>query len=159
MLMTTTPHLFYMLAMLLALSNVFLLIFGLTGIKIFTKLVEIPKGRLMPLIIILSITGAYSINGLIYDIYWMIGFGVVGYILKQYGYPPSPMVLGIILGELMETNFRRAYHNSRGLGNAILQIFTRPISLVLFLIIVYSMVTQTRWYKQFMASRRMKSES
>jgi putative tricarboxylic transport membrane protein len=153
MLMTEQPHLFYLVTMLLFISCLFLLFFGLTGIKAFAKLVEIPRGRLMPLIIVLSVTGAFAINNLLFDIYWMVGFGIVGYILKRYGYPASPMVLGIILGGLLETNFRRAITTAHGLLNAILGIFTSPISFVLFMIIVFSMVAQTKWYKAWKAKR------
>jgi putative tricarboxylic transport membrane protein len=64
------------------------------------------------------------------------------------------MVLGIILGGLLETNFRRAITTAHGLGNAILGIFTHPISFVLFAIIVFSLVAQAKWYKAWKVKRR-----
>jgi putative tricarboxylic transport membrane protein len=78
------------------------------GIKIFAKLVEIRKGLLLPIIIIISVVGTYAINNSITDVYWMLGFGIFGYILKMYGFQMGPVVLGIILGPLMEENYRRA---------------------------------------------------
>ncbi|MCJ7836882.1 tripartite tricarboxylate transporter permease [Cuneatibacter sp. NSJ-177] len=156
LMMAEQPDLFYIIVSLLLLSNVFLLVFGLTGIRLFAKFVEIPKGRLIPIIIILSVTGAFAINHMLYDIFWMIGFGLLGYVLKKYGYPVSPMVLGIILGNLIETNFRRALVSFRGVGGCIRSIFTRPITLILFLIIVYAIVSQTRWYKKAIQSFREK---
>src|SRR5690606_23954719 len=92
----------------LALSNIFLLIFGLTGIKVFTKLIEIPKGRLLPIIIMLSVVGSYAVNNNLYDVFWMVAFGIIGYLFKQYDYPVGPMVLGIILADIIETNYRRS---------------------------------------------------
>ena len=159
MLMTETPHLFYLIVSTLAISNIFLLVFGLTGVKIFTKLVEIPKGRLLPIIIILSVVGSYAVNNNLYDIFWMVGFGIIGYLLKMYDYPVAPAVLGIILANLIETNYRRAVITSGSVLGFIGSIFTSPISVVLLLIIVASMVVQTSAYKQWRERRAVKKTS
>ena len=98
MLMIETPHLFWFTVGSLVLANIFLLIFGLTGIKIFAKVVETPKPVLLPLIIVLSAVGAYAINNNIVDVYWMLGFGVFGYFMKMYGFEVGPIILGLILG-------------------------------------------------------------
>ena len=108
MLMIEQPHMFWFMVGALFLANIFLLIFGLTGIKIFTKIVEIPKGILIPLIMLLSVVGAYAVNNSIVDVYWMLGFGVFGYFLKIYGYQLGPIVLGVILSRLIDENWRRA---------------------------------------------------
>ncbi len=76
MLMIETPHLFWFTVGNLVLANIFMLIFGLTGIRIFAKLVEVPKGILNPIIIILSVVGTYSIQNSVMDVYWMLGFGI-----------------------------------------------------------------------------------
>ena len=124
-------------------ANVFLLIFGFTGIKLFAKIVEVPKQILMPAIIILSVVGAYSINNNIMDVYWMLGFGVVGYLFKLFKMPLGPMVLGVILNSLLEQNYRRAVSM---VGNSIpaflLDIVKHPISLVLLAAIVIMIVGQ-----------------
>ncbi|MFV2093582.1 MAG: tripartite tricarboxylate transporter permease, partial [Hyphomicrobiales bacterium] len=82
MLMIETPNLFWFMVGNLTLANIFLLIFGLTGIRIFTKVVECPKAILIPLILVLSAVGTYAIQNNPVHIYWMLGFGVVGYFLK-----------------------------------------------------------------------------
>ncbi|MCR4601636.1 MAG: tripartite tricarboxylate transporter permease [Clostridia bacterium] len=147
--MSGTPDLFYYIIGALLLANVFLLIFGLTGVKIFTKIVEIPKGILLPSIIILSVIGVYSINNSLYDIFWMVGFGVLGYFMKRYEYPVAPAVLGIILASLIEKNFRRAVIMDGDIFNMLLSMVTHPISLVLILIIVFMLVSQQRKVKNF----------
>lgn len=147
MLMTDTPHLFYYIVMSFVIANIFLLIFGLTGVKIFTKIVEIPKGILFPAIVILSVVGSYAINNSLYDIFWMLGFGVLGYILKRYDYPVAPAVLGIILAELIETNYRRAIILEKTVPNLLLSFFKHPISVVLVLIIAFMFLSQSQWYK------------
>jgi putative tricarboxylic transport membrane protein len=147
MLMVDTPHLFWFWVGALSLSNVFLLIFGLSGIKIFAKLVEIRKGLLLPMIIIISVVGTYAINNSITDIYWMLGFGIFGYILKMYGFEMGPVVLGIILGPLMEEGYRRAMmdqHNN--LFGFFAQLFVNPLSLVLTLSVVFTVVSQTQFW-------------
>lgn len=153
MLMSQSPQLFYLIVSCLFISNIFLLIFGLSGIRIFTKLVEIPKGRLLPIIIILSVVGSYGVNNNLYDIFWMIGFGILGYLLKTFDYPVGPLVLGIILAELIESNYRRAILSSGSLLDLFKSIFTSPISLVLLSIIIFSILVQTPYYKNWRGSK------
>jgi putative tricarboxylic transport membrane protein len=147
MLMVDTPHLFWFWVGALTLANVFLLIFGLMGIKIFAKLVEIRKGLLLPIIIIISVVGTYAINNSITDVYWMLGFGIFGYILKMYGFQMGPVVLGIILGPLMEENYRRAMidqHNN--IIGFFFQLVRNPLSLILTLGIIYTILGQTQFW-------------
>lgn len=153
MLMSDTPHLFYYIVMSLLIANVFLLGFGLTGIKIFTKIVTIPKAVLLPIIIILSVVGSYAINNNLYDIFWMAGFGVMGYVLKRYDYPVAPAVLGIILANLIETNYRRAVVLNKSIPGLFLSFFTHPISLFLVCVIVFMFVTQSASYKAWRDQR------
>lgn len=157
-LMRTTPDLFYLIVSCLAFATVFLLIFGLTGVKIFTRIVEIPKGILLPIIIILSVVGSYAINNSLFDVYWMLGFGLLGYFLKRFDYPVAPCVLGIILTKLLEENYRRGVLLRKSIGGLIGSIFTSPISLVLFLLIVVMFTTQTQWYKN-MKEKREKTKA
>lgn len=157
-LMTTTPDLFYLIVSCLLVASVCLVIFGLTGIKIFAKIVEIPKGILMPLIIILSVVGAYAINNSLFDIFWMLGFGILGYFLKRFDYPVAPCVLGIILTKLLEENYRRGVMLNKSVGGLILSIFESPISFILFVLIVVMFTTQTKTYKNWKARREAKRQ-
>jgi putative tricarboxylic transport membrane protein len=149
MLMVDTPHLFWFWVGALTLGNFFMLILGMTGIKLFAKLVEIKKGLLLPMIIIISVVGTYAINNSLTDVYWMLGFGIYGYVLKMYGFQVGPVILGIILGPLMEEGFRRAMidqHDS--LFGFLIQLVANPLTLVLTLAIIFSMVSQTQlWGK------------
>lgn len=144
MLMVESPHLFWLIVGSLIVANIFLLIFGLTGIKIFTRLVEIHKGILVPVVIILSVIGSYTINNNIFDIYWMLGFGLIGYVLKEYDFPVGPLVLGLILGPMLDTNYRRAVMYSRTIPGFLLSIIKNPISLGLLLTIILMIVLQIK---------------
>ncbi len=148
MLMIETPHLFWFTVGSLVLADICLLIFGLSGIRIFTKLVEIRKGLLLPIIIIISVVGTYAINNSISDVYWMLGFGIFGYILKMYGFQVGPVILGVILGPLMEDNYRRAMldvHNN--VFGFLFQLVRNPLTLILTLAIVLMILGQTQLWR------------
>jgi len=108
MLMIETPHLFWFTVGNLTLANIFLLIFGLTGIRLFTRVAEAPRALLVPLILVLSVVGTYAIQNSATDVLWMLGFGVVGYFLRIWGFEVAPIVLGMILGPLIDASWRRA---------------------------------------------------
>lgn len=147
MLMIETPHLFYFSVGCMLLANVFLLIFGLTGIRVFAKIVEIRKGLLLPIIIVISIVGAYAINNSIYDVYWMLGFGIVGYFLKLYGFQVGPVILGVILGPLMETGYRQAMSDQQNsIIGFLTQLVVNPLTLALTASIVFMIVGQTQFW-------------
>ena len=144
MLMVETPHLFWFTVGNMVLANVFLLIFGLTGIRIFAKIVELPKGILIPVIIVLSVVGTFTIQNSITDVYWMLGFGIFGYVLKMYDFQVAPIILGLILGPLMDMSFRQAM---MGVDNSVpgffLNLFTNPLSCILTIAAILMLINQT----------------
>lgn len=144
MLMIDQPDMFWFIVGALMTANVFMLIFGLTGIRIFTKIVEMPRSIIIPLIFLLSIVGAYAVNNSITDVYWMLGFGVFGYFMRHYGYPLGPVILGVILSRLLDDNWRRAIISEReDLGRFFDGIITSPLSLTLFAAVILIFVSQT----------------
>lgn len=154
MLMIDTPHLFWMTVGNLALANIFTLIFGLTGIRIFAKLVELPRGILIPMIVVLSVVGTYTIENSIIHVYWMLGFGVFGYILRMFGFQVAPIILGIILGPLMDMSYRRSVMAAGSFSDFLLDLFVNPLSCVLTLAVILMLVSQTRlwpWIKNSLA--------
>jgi putative tricarboxylic transport membrane protein len=147
LLMVETPHLFWFTVGSLTLANIFLLIFGLTGIRLFSKIMEIPKGILLPLILVLSAVGTYAIQNNPVDIYWMLGFGILGYFMKVYGFQVGPVILGVILGPLMDVSYRRAMISARDdVGTFFLEFFSSPLSLVLTLFLLFIVFSQTPWW-------------
>ncbi|SPF81000.1 tripartite tricarboxylate transporter permease [Pseudoprimorskyibacter insulae] len=151
MLMIEQPHMFWFIVGALITANFFMLLFGLTGIKLFTKIVEMPRSVLIPLIMLLSIVGAFAVNNAITDVYWMLAFGVFGYFMRHYGYPLGPVILGVILSRLLDDNWRRAIISEREeLGRFFWGILTSPLSLTLFIAVILVFVSQTpvwRWGK------------
>lgn len=150
MLMIETPHLFWMIVCLLIIGNIALFLLGLLSVRPFAKIIEIPKSIIMPIVIILSVIGTYAIQNSVVDIFYMIGFGVLGYFMRQYGYATGPMVLGIILGPMLDSNFRRAMQGAENQLVPFLTGFvTNPISLILCIFIFLMIFTQTNTYKRW----------
>ena len=152
MLMAETPHLFWFIVGSLVLANLFLLVFGLTGIRIFAKIVETPKPILLPLILVLSAVGAYAINNNPVDVYWMLGFGLLGYFLKMYGFQVGPVILGMILGPIMDRSYRQAMMSTgNDVGLFFTEFVTTPLSLILVLCVALTILSQTAWWQRWRA--------
>lgn len=149
LLLVENPSIFWFTVGNLTLANLCVLVFGLTGIKVFSKMVSCPKGVLMPLIVVLSVVGAYAINNSITDVWWMMAFGVLGYFMRQYNYPIAPVILGVILSDLMDQNWRRAMLSEQDNILSFIQgIFTSPISTVLAVVIALIYLSQTPVWKK-----------
>ena len=110
----------------LLVANIVMLILGLAGIKIFTKIVSIPAYILTPIIFALCIVGSYAINNSFFDVEIMFISGVVGYFMNKLEFPASPIILALILGPMAEGNLRRGLVMSNGSASV---FFTSPISL------------------------------
>ncbi|SDS14825.1 tripartite tricarboxylate transporter permease [Pseudomonas oryzae] len=144
MLMVESPHIFWFTVGNLALANLFLLVFGLMGIKLFAKLVELPKALLIPLILVLCVVGTYSINSSMTEVYWMLGFGLLGYFLKAFGFQMGPVILGVILGPMMDNSYRQAMASVGDDPAALLgELVSNPVSLILTLGITLILLGKT----------------
>jgi len=148
--MIETPHLFWFIVGSLTLANCFLLVFGLTGIRLFAKIVETPKPILLPLILVLSAVGAYAINNNPADVYWMLAFGIFGYFLKMYGYQVGPVILGMILGPLMDKSYRQAMISAEGNpAQFAMEFLTSPLSAIILAALLLTIASQTAWWRRW----------
>jgi putative tricarboxylic transport membrane protein len=99
------------------------------------RLLSTPRQILMPLLIPLCVIGAYAADMTMFGVYVMIVFGLIGYLLNLIGVPAGPMAMGIILGPLADTSFRRAMAIFQ--GESVWIIFTRPVGVVLLLVVLW----------------------
>ncbi|MCR6670715.1 tripartite tricarboxylate transporter permease [Devosia ginsengisoli] len=134
---TTRPELFWGLIASMWIGNLMLLVLNLPLVGLWIRLLKVPYEALFPAIIIFSAIGTYAINGSAFDLYQISLFGVLGYMLYRLRCEPAPLLLGFVLGPLLEENLRRAMMMSRG-NPAI--FFDRPISLGLLLVAVALLV-------------------
>lgn len=130
-------QLVYAIFMGLLVSNIFMFILQHTVmIRFFKWALRIPKTILLPLIMLMSIAGTYNIRYSINDLWVMVIFTVLGYLLLNTGFPLTPMILGLILGPIMERSLRTAMMAS---GGSVVPFFTRPFSLALVVLTVASL--------------------
>lgn len=128
---TNNPDLFWGLIASMWIGNAMLLLLNLPLVGIWVRLLRIPYRVLYPTILAFCAIGVYSVNNSLFDVYLTVFFGMVGYVLRKLQLDPAPLILGFVLGQLMEENFRRSMIVSDG----DLSIFvTRPVSLTLLLI-------------------------
>ena len=114
MMVENHPDIFWGLIAAMFIANVLLLFLNLPLIKIFVKIILIPKWILMPIIVGISCIAVYTINFNIFDIFIMTIFGLIGYFMRKLKFPLAPVILGLVLGPLLETNLRRALIISSG---------------------------------------------
>ena len=123
--MSSNPELFWGLIASMWIGNAMLIILNLPLIGVWIKLLSIPYRWLFPSIVLFCAIGVYSTNNNTFDI-WMVGlFGIIGYVFHKLECEPAPLLLGLILGPMMEENLRRALLLSRGNWG---ELVTRPIS-------------------------------
>lgn len=121
------------------LANILIGVIGLFIAKYVARVSTVPMGCIGPIVVALSTIGTYAIRNNMFDVFVMLAFGLLGYLLRRTGFATAPLVLGMVLGEIVESNWRRALIMSR--GNMVKYFMTRPISLVLLVLILLSMFT------------------
>lgn len=131
MLFATSPEIVGGIFGSLILANIFMLLMGLWAAKHFIKIIRIPPYVIAPVIVVLCVIGVYGINNSIFDIYVMLFFGVLGFLLNKMKFPLAPLLLGLILSPLIEENFRKSMLMSQGDFSI---FFDKNISLVMLLI-------------------------
>lgn len=122
------PALFWGIIASMWVGNVLLVLLNLPLIGLWVKMLSIPYRALFPAIVLFACIGCYSINQNIYDVYAIGVFGILGYVLIRFGCEPAPLLLGFVLGPLLEEHLRRAMIISRGDPTVFV---TRPISATL----------------------------
>jgi TctA family transporter len=126
--MVSDPALFWGLIVSMWIGNLFLIVLNLPLIGMWVSLLKVPYRLLYPAILVFSSIGVYTVSNSNFDVYLVCLFGVIGYLFSKLKCEPAPLLLGFVLGPLMEENFRRALLLSDGSFTVFL---TRPISLAL----------------------------
>lgn len=117
--------------------NIFMFLQGALFNRLFANVARIPFSVLVPCIVIFCVIGGFSVANNSFNVFVLLGFGLLGYIMKRLGFPLAPMTIALVLGKLTENNLRRALILSQG---SISIFFTRPLSLVFLLIAVASLL-------------------
>ena len=118
-----------MLGMILI--NIFMFLQGQLFVRAFVNVTKVPMIILLPCIVIATVMGAFAISNTTFDVFVMIIFGILAYVLRRFDFPIAPFVIGLVLGEIAEVNLRRSMMISKGSFSIFL---TRPISLVIIIL-------------------------
>lgn len=137
MIMIESPNLVYELVVMMFLAAIAMLVLGIVLTPPLLKVFAIPRERLMPVIFVLCVVGSYAIGERLFDVWVMVAFGLAGYFLRRMQYPMAPLILGIILGDIFDKNFRRSLVISEG---DLLFYLQRPICAVLILLCLATLV-------------------
>ena len=125
LIMVENPQFVYDVVAMMLFATIGILIYGLVLTKALVQVLRVPQHLITPIVFVLCTVGSFAIAGRLFDVYVMLAFGVIGFALRHYGYPMAPLVLGIVLGDLLEKNLRRALILSDG---NLSPFFTRPIA-------------------------------
>jgi putative tricarboxylic transport membrane protein len=151
MIMIEAPDFVFQVVWMVVLATIAMGIFGILLTRPLLKILQVPRERLMPIVFVLCVIGPYAITQRLFDVYVMVFFGILGFIMREMKYPMAPLVLGIILGDILDKNLRRALVLSDG---DLTPFFMRPISAVLWittaLVIVLAMPPVQRAMTRFM---------
>jgi putative tricarboxylic transport membrane protein len=149
--MVTSPQTVYDVIAMLFIATLGILILGLGLTRLMVMVLRVRDSYLMPIVGTLCIIGPYAIQSRLFDIWVVVVFGVIGYGLRLLNYPMAPLVLGIVLGELLDRNLRRALV----LGNGDYWPFiTRPICAVIALAVLFMILAQIPLVQRQVAALR-----
>ena len=149
LIMIEQPHFIGLVSAMVIVATVFMGIYGLSLTRVFVQVLRVPYSHLMPVVFVLCVIGTYALSQRIFDIYIMVFFGLVGFVLRQMKYPMAPLVLGIILGTLVDKSLRRGLTLSDG---DLTPFFTRPVSAGFVAIIVLTLLMNLTVFRRLVLS-------
>src|SRR5690606_1963490 len=137
LLIDRNPEVFWGLAASMYVGNVFLLMLNLPLVGVFVRVLRLPRWVLMPGVAALSFVAVYAVNQSAFDLVLMSGFGLLGFGMRRTGFPLAPVILGLVLGPLMEKNLRRALALSGGEWGV---MFSSPLAIALWVMALAALV-------------------
>jgi putative tricarboxylic transport membrane protein len=146
------PDVFWGLVMSMYLGNVMLLVLNLPLIGIWVKILKVPYAILFPLILFFCLIGVYTVNNSVFDIYLMVLFGLVGYLMKKFDFEPAPLAMAYVLSTILESSFRQSLSLSGGNFGV---FFSRPISVVCMALVVLMLAYQI--VSSYITKRRLQA--
>jgi putative tricarboxylic transport membrane protein len=123
------PHLVWGLIASMFVANVMLFVMNVPMVRVFAAMLSIPGWLLVPGILCISFIGVYAISASTFDLMMMVSIGVIGYFLRKLDMPMAPLILGVVLGDMMEQNLRRALSMTNGELHI---LWSSPVTLALW---------------------------
>ena len=136
---------------IILLASIAMFICGILLAKPVIKILQIPSAVIMPIVCILCLIGSYALGLKKFNLYLMIPMGIIVYYLNKHGFPVAPLVIGVILGSMADSNLRRGLMVSQG---SFAPFFTRPVACILTIITILTFLSGTSWWKNFSSKRK-----
>jgi len=137
------PDLVWAVIASMYIGNVMLLILNLPLVGMWASMLRVRYSILAPLILVFCFIGVYSIDNSMFDVWVMIGAGILGYVMRKFRYPVAPLVLALVLGPMVETSLAQSLTMSQG---SMAIFFTRPTALTIFvLMLLFVLSPLLRW--------------
>jgi putative tricarboxylic transport membrane protein len=133
LLIQQAPQIFWGVIASMYIGNVMLLLLNLPLVGLFARIATLRMALLMPVVIIICLVGVYSVRNSVFDIWIMVGTGIVGYMAIKWGFPVAPLVIGLVLGPMTENSFRQSFMMFRGQVHFFLG---RPIAMALVIVTI-----------------------
>ncbi|MDO9209314.1 MAG: tripartite tricarboxylate transporter permease, partial [Deltaproteobacteria bacterium] len=137
LLMQQHPDLFWGVIASMYIGNVILLILNLPLVGVFASITRVRPAIVLPIVLVLCVIGAYAVSNSVYDVWVMLAFGVLGFFMRRFEFEPAPVVLGLVLGRMLENSLRQSMVILEG---NIWGFWSRPISMVLIIFAVLALV-------------------
>ncbi|MFA9432505.1 tripartite tricarboxylate transporter permease [Egicoccus sp. AB-alg2] len=137
MMFAERPEVFWGVIASMYVGNIVLLILNLPLIPLLARILRTPRPLLLPLIVVFCVIGVYAVSFSTFDLWLLLLFGIIGFLMRANGFPAAPLILGLILGDIMEVSMRRALQISSGDWSVFL---TKPISASLLALATVSLV-------------------
>ena len=138
LLMTTHPEIFWGLIVSMYIGNAMLLVMNVPMIGVWVSLLRIPNHIFLPLILLMAVIGAYSVRNSMIDVYVLLFLGVLGYVLRKFRFQLAPMVIGLVLGPLIEKHLREGLFMSLG---DVSVFFSSPIAITIWVVVLLALST------------------
>lgn len=152
-LVSEEPELFWGVINSMYIGNILLLIMSIPMVGLFVKILRVRPSILAPITVLVTLIGVYTVANSTFDVLLVIGFGILGYLMKKLGFEPGPLVLAFVLGEIMETAYRQSMRIFNGSPMGFVE---RPISATLLglLVVVIFLPLVMRLFKKMKAKRK-----
>jgi putative tricarboxylic transport membrane protein len=143
LIMVESPQFVYDIITMMLFAVIGILIYGLVLTRFLVQVLRVRYQIIVPVIFVLCAVGSFAIAARLFDVWVMLGFGLLGFVLRLANYPMAPLVLGLVLGDLLEKSLRRGLVLSDG---DLTPFFTRPISALIFSVIFLVIASRfIRW--------------
>ena len=150
MIMIESPDFVYQVVVMLLFASVAIFVLGILLTPLLLKILAVRRERLMPVVFVLCVIGSYAIQQRMFDVWVMVIFGLLGFLLRQMRYPMAPLVLGIVLGDIFDKSLRRSWVIHDGDFSF---YFSRPISVLLMVMCAFTLLMSFAPTRDYLAPK------